>query len=654
LTRDGQKAYEAFKSVVDERRVLAVKLELPADVVMDDSLYQGARQVLATLKSRYPGEDFAWMDFYDIYARAIGSQDYVAVAAFAEKNPGLVMPILGAHHAGFLLMISQSVGDSVITSLMRDILTAPWPKPFAIYPGGLPYVNVKLNEYADDIKLTLIPLMVVVSVLMTFWLTRSWRASALLVIPSVFSLAQSLTITKFAYGSLTMVSAVVPLMMFVINLMICFHLYYAAMAAQGFDKAWSIKKIPLTLSVLTMAVGFAANLVSEIPVIRQFAVVSTWSVLATAVMSTLGMRLLLPVLVPSLKAKNPRMFDPLKFRWVMPGRWILATSAAIVLLFALALPRLELLTDATRYFPAASGLREAIKRVEKDFLGTPAFEILVRKTQSGAMTYDDQKTLHELEASMAQSMGGRYKILSLGRLLTEANRLFSGIDTFPPQRITWTMLQGGLPETVRSAFPVGEVYRISLLGSAMNSDQFQSELKILKTMIPRFSEQGYALEFGGINYHLMMAQEALVRVMAEGFLLTLGLVTLLFMATFRDVRILGRFLLASLLPMAIGVITIYVAGFSLNIATVMTFSIALGMIVDNSFHLTWNITRGRSYQDYYADTIVPIFGSGIILGMGFALFALNGFLPIRQVGLLVAVMLVAGIAASLFMLPERK
>jgi hypothetical protein len=58
--------------------------------------------------------------------------------------------------------------------------------------------------------------------------------------------------------------------------------------------------------------------------------------------------------------------------------------------------------------------------------------------------------------------------------------------------------------------------------------------------------------------------------------------------------------------------------------------------------------------DYYADTIVPILGSGVILGLGFGLFAINGFLPIRQVGVLVAVMLVAGIAASLFILPSRK
>jgi predicted RND superfamily exporter protein len=132
------------------------------------------------------------------------------------------------------------------------------------------------------------------------------------------------------------------------------------------------------------------------------------------------------------------------------------------------------------------------------------------------------------------------------------------------------------------------------------------------------------------------------------------LVLLLFAFTFRDLKVITRFLIASLLPMTCGTAAIWLFGFSLNIATVMTFSIALGMIVDNSFHLAWNISQKRSYDDYYADTIVPIVGSGLILALGFAVFSINGFLPIRQVGVLVAVMLVTGIAASLFVLPSKK
>ena len=212
------------------------------------------------------------------------------------------------------------------------------------------------------------------------------------------------------------------------------------------------------------------------------------------------------------------------------------------------------------------------------------------------------------------------------------------------------MLKGGLPESVKAAFPAGNLYRISLMGTTMNSDLFRSELTGLESMRPQFAVHGYRVEFNGLNYQLMRAQEELVSVMAEGFAVTLLLVTILFAVTFRRLNVVLGFLLASLLPMGLGVIAIYLFGFSLNIATVMTFSIALGMIVDNSFHMAWNITRGRAFEDYYRDTIVPIVGSGVILGLGFAMFSVNGFLPIRQVGVLVAVMLVSGIAASLWIL----
>ena len=650
LTRSGNQTYDQFKSVVDERRVLAVKLETEPGKTMTEATYQEVRAIYEGLKAKYTGDQFAWMDFQDIYSRAIGDLNYTNIAAFAHKFPRLIMPLLGDVHTGFLLMIDQKVDDRMVTNLMHDIMKANWPKELKVFPGGLPYVNVKLNEYADDIKFTLIPLMVAVSVLITWWLTRSLKVAGLLIIPAVFSLLQSLALAKGLYGSLNMVTAVVPLMMFVINLMVCFHLFYAMRGAGSFKAAWAIKRVPLVLSVVTMAVGFAANLVSEVPVIRQFAVVSTVAVLVTSVMSGIGVYLMEPWFVAKAGDQGPRMFNPNSFARALPLKIIAGLSIAAVVAASVAAPKLELLTDATRYFPESSGLREAIQRVEKDFLGTPAFELLVRRTDDAPMTFDDQKNMRALEIALKSAMERPYKIFSLGALLTEANLLFSGEEAFPPQRITWTMLMGGLPETVRGSFPAGPAYRISLMGTMMNSDAFRGEVKHIESVIPKFAEKGYKVELNGLNYQLMRAQEKLISVMAEGFAVTLLVVTTLFAATFRSLKIVGGFLVASLLPIMVGVIAIYLLGFSLNIATVMTFSIALGMIVDNSFHMTWNITRGRPYKDYYADTIVPIVGSGVILGIGFAMFSVNGFLPIRQVGVLVAVMLVSGIAASLFVL----
>ena len=653
LTRAGNQSYTEFKAAVDERRVLAVKLELDEGETINEPLYLESRKVYEGLKQKYSGEGFAWMDFQDIYFRAIGDLSFTNVSTFAQKFPNLMMPMLGPHHSGFLLMIGQNVDDRVVSRLVSDIHEAPWPKAFKVFMGGLPYINYKLNQYADDIKITLIPVLVVLSILVTWWLTQSARVAGLLMIPAVCSLLQSLAISKALFGSLSMVTAVVPLMMFVINLMICFHLFYAIRSNGSFNAAWKVKRIPLILSIFTMAVGFGANLVSEVPVIRHFAVVSSVSVLVSSIFSVVGVWLLERWLVTRSSDRDCRMFDPALFVRPLPTRWIMILAASIVAACFFVVPRLELLTDATRYFPTSSGLREAIAHVEKDFLGSPSFELLVRRNDHGALNFDDYKTIHELETLVSKSTALPYKIFSLGTLLTEANRLFSGEDKFPPQRISWTLLKGGLPESVKTAFPAGDVYRMSLMGTTMNSDLFRSELRRLESTVPQFGEHGYKVEFNGLNYQLMRAQEELVSVMAEGFSVTLLLVTLLFAVTFRRINVVLGFLVASLLPMGLGVISIYLFGFSLNIATVMTFSIALGMIVDNSFHMAWNISRGRPFADYYKDTIVPIVGSGIILGLGFTMFSFNGFLPIRQVGVLVAVMLVTGIIASLFVLrPE--
>ncbi len=93
-------------------------------------------------------------------------------------------------------------------------------------------------------------------------------------------------------------------------------------------------------------------------------------------------------------------------------------------------------------------------------------------------------------------------------------------------------------------------------------------------------------------------------------------------------------------------------GLSLNIATVMTFSISLGLIVDGSFHLAFAHHRSISSDEYHYENILPIIFSSAILIVSFSIFSTNSFLPIREFGICLAVNIFAGLIFDIFCLPR--
>ena len=634
--------------------MLATKVEYDSPV--DEGRYQRMRDAAARLRREFPEPRYQWLDFNSTYERKLGDQSFATVAKFAQDFPGLIMPLLGERHVGLVTMIDWDTSDAETVRLIHALQDAPEFKDGHVYLGGLPYINLKLNQFSEDIKLKLIPLMFGVCFLLTAWILRDPRRAALLMVPCVFGLIATMAMIKALYGSLNMVTAVVPLRIFVINLTLCFHLYFMTMSTGDMASAFRQKWQPLTFAIIATAIGFGSNAVSAIPVVQQLAWVALLMVIITATSSALGLWLMEPWLQPSGVKITTRLHDARILRLFDKGlsRRAIAVVAVLILCgAAFLLPRLFILTDATRYFPPSSGIKEALTRVETGFLGTPTFEVVVSRGDGQDFTFEDDQKMALAEGDVMRSFDGTYKILSLAALGREANRMFSGNAEIPANRMAWTLLLGGLPENVRASFPQGPAYRMSLLGTSINYYEFKDHLSKLQGIFASLAPT-YKFEINGLNYNLMQAQSALIDVLSLSFLGSLAVITVMFAFFFRDVRSVGIFLLVNLLPVSCGVLAIWLLGFSLNIATVMAFGIALGMIVGNSVHVLWELKKlkqGKSWAAIARETLLSIGASGMVLVVGFGLFGLNGFLPIRQEGLVVAAMIVAGILSALFILP---
>ncbi|MCF8060419.1 MAG: hypothetical protein K9K67_14045, partial [Bacteriovoracaceae bacterium] len=133
---------------------------------------------------------------------------------------------------------------------------------------------------------------------------------------------------------------------------------------------------------------------------------------------------------------------------------------------------------------------------------------------------------------------------------------------------------------------------------------------------------------------------------------SLILISTLSLLYFKSFKIFFIFLAVNIIPVFASFPLLYLFGLSFNIATVMTYSISLGLIVDSSFHIIHALNKPDLSKSYYIKGVVtPILGASTLLAFCFFLFGLNDFLPIREFGLCLGIVILWGALLDLKVLP---
>lgn len=119
----------------------------------------------------------------------------------------------------------------------------------------------------------------------------------------------------------------------------------------------------------------------------------------------------------------------------------------------------------------------------------------------------------------------------------------------------------------------------------------------------------------------------------------------------------------AMIPNVLPVLVIFGAmgwmGIPIDIGSMMTASIALGVAVDDTIHfLSWYRddldrlgNRRQAIVSCYAKCATPTLQAALISGLGLSVFALSTFTPTQRFGWLMLSILVAGVIAELIMLP---
>lgn len=176
-----------------------------------------------------------------------------------------------------------------------------------------------------------------------------------------------------------------------------------------------------------------------------------------------------------------------------------------------------------------------------------------------------------------------------------------------------------------------------------------------------FPEDRYELKITGKAYLFTKGTSYLVTNLVYSLALAILLIALIMSYMFRSFKMIVVSLVPNILPLLITAGMMGFLGIPLKPSTILVFSIAFGISVDDTIHFlakyrqelvarNWKISK--SVYAALRETGISMFYTSIVLLFGFSVFLLSGFGGTKALGGLVSVTLLFAMATNLLFLPS--
>jgi hypothetical protein len=212
-----------------------------------------------------------------------------------------------------------------------------------------------------------------------------------------------------------------------------------------------------------------------------------------------------------------------------------------------------------------------------------------------------------------------------------------------------------------------ELWRISIRVAALADIDYGQFIHDLKERVDPVvvKEQKNGVEgivgvvYTGVVPVVYQAERELLDGLIDSFFVAFAMIAAMMAAVFRDIRAGLYTMLPNVWPVAVVFGLMSWFGVALDIGTMMTASVAMGVCVDDTVHFAnWFRRATREGLDRRTATVVAfensagaIYQSTVIVAMGLGIFAFSHFMPTRRFGYLMGILLCCGLIADLVLTP---
>jgi predicted RND superfamily exporter protein len=582
-----------------------------------------------------------------------------------------------------------------------------------IYLGGPPVDNVAIDLEGQKTLRKLALFSALVGLGLSYWCMRQFYLTTLIIFCAVYSATIALAAVYYTGSTMDAILYSMPPVVYTASLSGAIHIinYYrntvyetgrAGAPGRALRRAW----LPCTLSAGTTAIGLASLCTSDLVPIRSFGFYAALGVLATLTLLFLCVPSALQIWPPRLAPPPPAgpLADshhpsPLRRLGLRLAWGIVRHNGWVCLAFAVTLLGFGAGAWWVKTSVSIANLFSPDARVVKDYawlesrLGglVPTEVVLVFDNRTNRLTFLQRL---ELVQRVQQQLESLPEVTSTMSAATFTPPPPSGETADKPKRRTggaFGRLVVRNPEYVRrdvfnkqlaehrSEFELGDylahdsddgrdddLWRVSLrlLGTGdIDYGQFvhviQSEMAPLLEAEQARGVEGLSAVVTGVTPVVYKAERSLLEGLVESFFMAFVIMATVMAIVYRSPPAGLLVMFPNVWPMALVFGLLGYTGTIVDIGTMMTASVAMGVSVDDAAHyITWfrfGIAKGydRPTAAIYAyrNAAVAMAQSSIIVGLGLAVFGFSSFVPTRMFGLLMLLLLAWGLFGDLVLMP---
>ena len=554
--------------------------------------------------------------------------------------------------------------------------------------SGMPYIRtLNAQNIVDEIGLFILGATLITS-LIFFLFFRSFRATFISLIVVAVGVMWAFGILGWLGYEITVLTALIPPLIIVIGIPNCIFLInkYQQEVAKHNNQAKSLQRVIVKIgnatlmTNLTTASGFATFILTNSKILKEFGVVASINIVAIFLLSLL----IIPIFYSFMNLPKKKHLKHLKNKsidyfvsWMESKVREKRINVYIVSILGLIIGiigiyQIKISGSIIEDMPKSAPFFKDIQFFDESFNGIVPVEIwLDSKRENGIVKPATLNRMNQLQDVIGEypELAPPISVVNAVKFAKQAyyngNPNYYSLPTTQENSFIYPYLSkaNGDSQLLNGYVDgTGQFGRITTFMQDIDTERMETiEAELKKAIAKIFPEDRYGVNITGKSLLFLKGTKYLINNLILSLSLAILLIAFFMAYLFRSFKMILISLIPNILPL---IITAGVMGFSgipLKPSTILVFSIAFGISVDDTIHFLAKYrqelisNKWKIKQAVFAalrETGISMFYTSVVLFFGFSVFLSSNFGGTQALGGLVAVTLLMAMLANLILLPS--
>ena len=554
--------------------------------------------------------------------------------------------------------------------------------------SGMPYIRtINAQNIIDEIQLFVLGALFITGIIFFFFF-RSYRATFITLLVVTIGVTWAFGFIGLFGYEITVLTALIPPLIIVIgvpNAVFLINKYQQEIKSHG-HQAKALQRViskignATLMTNITTASGFATFVFVKSQLLREFGILASINILSIFVLALL----IIPIIYSFMEPPKKKHLNHLERRWMENVvDWmekmvreqriaVYITTVVIIILGIIGLYQIRVSGSLIEDMPKTKAFFKDIKFFENEFGGIMPLEILVdTKKEKGVMKLSTLKRMDKIN-EVIESFPELSKPVSIVNLVKYSKQAYYKgkpkyyqLPTSQEQNyiFEYTKNSDGNSNMLNNFVDsTGQFARITTFMKDIGTDKMNVIQERLSQIVEKeFPAERYNVSFTGKALVFLKGTNYLIGNLVFSLSLAILLISLFMAWMFRSFRMILISIIPNMLPLLITAGLMGFFGIPIKPSTILVFSIAFGISVDDTIHFlakyrqeliasNWKIRK--SVYAALRETGVSMFYTSIVLFFGFLVFTVSSFGGTIALGGLVSITLLLAMVSNLLLLPS--